>query len=79
MVGARDACLICLIVNPPMVIGYESAGLTVHPPPKKKLRVGSVFSPTYRCLELPKIFSQRKSGFCGRYAHWNAHKRGSTS
>ena len=47
-----------------MIIGYEPAGLTMHPPPKRS-RVGSFFS--HRCLVLPKFFPQRKSGFCRRY------------
>ena len=46
------------------VLGYEPAGLTMHPPPKRS-RVGSLFS--HRCLVLPKFFPQRKSGFCRRY------------
>ena len=48
-------------------IGYEPADLTVHPPPKKRSRVGSFF--THRCLVSPKFFPQRKSGFCMRYSH----------
>ena len=48
------------------VIGYESTGLTMHPPPpKKRSRVGSFF--THRCLLLPKFFPQRKSEFWRRY------------
>ena len=47
------------------LLGYEPAGLTMHPPPKKnRSRVGSFFS--HRCLVLPKFFPQRKSGFCRR-------------
>ena len=57
-----------LIQNtPPTLIGYEPADLTVHPPPKKRSRVGSFFS--HRCLVSPKNFPQRKSGFCRRYSH----------
>ena len=37
-----------------------------HPPPKQS-RVGSFFS--HMCLVPPKFFTQRKSGFCRRYAH----------
>ena len=59
-------------------IGYEPAGLTVHPPPPKKIIEGGfIFS--YGCLVSPKFFPQRKSGFCRRYSHWNAPKRGFTS
>ena len=48
-------------------LGYEPAGLTVHPPPECS-RVGSFFS--HRCLVPPKIFLQQ-SGFCTRHSHWN--------
>ena len=50
----------CLIVV--ALLGYEPAGLTMHPPPKRS-RVGSFFS--HRCLVLPKFFSQRKVDFVG--------------
>ena len=46
------------------ILGYEPAGLTMHPHPKRS-RVGSFF--LHRCLVLPKCFPQRKSGFCRRY------------
>ena len=49
-----------------LLIGYEPADLTVHPPPpKKRSREGSFYS--NRCLVPPKFFPQRKSGFCRRY------------
>ena len=54
-------------LNSKQPIGYEPADLTVHPPPPKRSRVGSFFS--HRCLVPPKIFPQRKSGFCRRYSH----------
>ena len=53
--------------NLSILIGYEPADLTVHPPPPKRSRVGSFFS--HRCLVPPKFFPQRKSGFCRRYSH----------
>ena len=58
-------------------IGYEPAGLTVHPPPPKMIEGGFIFS--YGCLVSPKFFPQRKSGFCRRYSPWNAPKRDFTS
>ena len=59
-----------LIQNtPPTLIGYEPADLTVHPPPKKKNDRGWVHFFSHRCLVSPKIFPQRKSGFCRRYSH----------
>ena len=48
-----------------LLIGYEPAGPTMHPPPPKRSRVGSFFS--HRYLVLPNFFPQRKSGFCRRY------------
>ena len=47
-----------------MPVGYEPAGLTVHPPPKLS-RVGSFFS--YRCLVFPKKCPQRKACTFLRY------------
>ena len=57
------------------ILGYEPAGLTVHPPQNDRgwvhfFRMGS---------SVTKIFSSKKSGFCRRYSHWNAPKRGFTS
>ena len=43
-------------------IGYEPAGLTVHPPPKM-IEVGSFFS--YGCLVSPKFFPKKKVDFVG--------------
>ena len=59
------------------LLGYEPAGLTVHPPPQNDR--GSVHFFLYWCLVSPKFFPQKKSGFCRRYSHWNAPKRGFTS
>ena len=42
----------------PIIVGYEPADLTVHPPPELP-RVGSFFS--YRCLVFPKKCPQRKA------------------
>ena len=56
---------ICYLKKYITIIGYEPAGLTMHPPPQRRSRVGSFFS--HRCLVLPKFFPQRKSGFCRRY------------
>ena len=44
-----------------MLLGYEPAGLTVHPHPKKWSRVGSFFS--YGCLVPPKFFPKKKVDF----------------
>ena len=55
-------------------IGYEAAGLTVHPPPRM-IEGGFIFF----VWVSPKLFPQEKSGFCRRYSHWNAPKRGFTS
>ena len=42
------------------IVGYESADLTVHPPPLPELpRMGSLFS--YRYLVFPKKIPQRKA------------------
>ena len=38
-------------------IGYEPAGLTVHPPPPKRSRVASFFS--HWCLVPPKFFPKK--------------------
>ena len=46
------------IVGMRLLIGYEPADLTVHPPPKLS-RLGSFFS--YRCLVFPKKCPQRKA------------------
>ena len=59
-----------------LLIGYEPAGLTVHPPPRM-IEDGFFFS--YGCLVSPKFFPKKKSGFCRRYSHWNPPKRGFTS
>ena len=48
-----------------LLLGYEPADLTVHPPPPKTIEGGVIFS--HRCLVPPKFFPQRKSGFCRRY------------
>ena len=42
-----------------ILIGYEPADLTVHPPPPELPRVGSFFS--YRFLVFPKKCPQRKA------------------
>ena len=39
-------------------VGYEPAGLTVHPPPPELSRVGSFFS--YGCLVPPNFFPKKK-------------------
>ena len=62
-----DADYLFVNVKLMLLLGYEPADLTVHPPPPKRSRVGSFFS--HRCLVPPKIFPQRKSGFCRRYSH----------
>ena len=49
-----------------MLIGYEPAGLTVHPPPPPRIIEGGFIFP-YGCLVPPKFFPQKKSGFCWRY------------
>ena len=58
------------------VIGYEPAGLTVHPPPRM-IEGGFIFF--VWVSSVTKIFSSKKSGFCRRYSHRNAPKRGFTS
>ena len=58
------------------IIGYEPAGLTVHPPPRM-IEGGFIFF--VWVSSVTKIFSSKKSGFCRRYSHWNAPKRGFTS
>ena len=46
-------------INYEYFIGYEPAGLTVHPPPQNDhSRVGSFFS--YGCLVSPKFFPKKK-------------------
>ena len=45
------------------LIGYEPAGLIVHPPQKKRSRVGSFFS--HRCLVAPNFFLKEKVDFIG--------------
>ena len=57
-------------------IGYEPADLTVHPPPRM-IEGGFIFF--VWVSRVTKIFPQKKSGFCRRYSHWNAPKRGFTS
>ena len=52
-----------------ILLGYEPAGLTVHPPPQM-IEGGFIF--LYGCLVSQKFFPQRKSGFCRRYSPWNA-------
>ena len=47
------------------LIGYEPAGLTMHPPPQNDRGWVHFFS--HRCLVLPKFFPQTKSGFCREY------------
>ena len=51
--------LMSLIWNVCILLGYEPADLTVHPPPPELPRVGSFFS--YRCLVFPKKCPQRKA------------------
>ena len=51
----RTAVIVYLTPN---FLGYEPAGLTLHPPPPKWSRVGSFFS--YGCLVPPKIFPKKK-------------------
>ena len=58
-------------------LGYEPAGLTVHPPPPQNDR-GWVHFFSYGCLVSQKKFP-KKRGFCRRYSHWKAPKRGFTS
>ena len=53
-------------INYEYIIGYEPAGLTVHPPPPPQndhSRVGSFFS--YGCLVSPKFFPKKKVDFVG--------------
>ena len=42
-----------------LLLGYEPADLTVHPPLPELLRVGSCFS--YRCLVFPEKCPQMKA------------------
>ena len=46
--------LLCVVI-----LGYEPADRTVHPPPPELPRVGSFFS--YRCLVFPKKCPQKKA------------------
>ena len=45
-----------------LLIGYEPAGLTVHPPPRM-IEDGFFFS--YGCLVSPKFFPKKKVDFVG--------------
>ena len=56
-----------------MIIGYEPADLTVHPPPELP-RVGSFF--LYRCLVFPKKCPQRKACAFRSYSGQKTQKRG---
>ena len=47
------------VLGRPLLVGYEPADLTVHPPPPELPRVGSFFS--YRCLVFPKKCPQWKA------------------
>ena len=47
------------------------------PPPKKMIDSGLIIF--VWVSSVTKIFSSKKSGFCKRYSHWNAPKRGFTS
>ena len=50
-----------LCKTPMTLVGYEPAGLTVHPPPKKKMIEGEyIFS--HGCLVEPKIFVDKSAG-----------------
>ena len=49
---------------PAVLIGYEPAGLTVHPPPRM-IESGFIFF--VWVSSATKIFSLKKSGFCRRY------------
>ena len=49
------------------LIGYEPAGLTVHPPPPRMIEGGFIFF--VWVSSVTKIFSSKKSGFCRRYLH----------
>ena len=50
---------------------------TPAPPPPPTIEGEFIFS--HRSLMSPKFFPQINSGFCMRYSHWNAQKRGFTS
>ena len=47
-----------------MIVGYEPAGLTVHPPPPQNDR-GWVHFFSYGCLVPPKFFPQKKVDLVG--------------
>ena len=74
--GTQILYLFIFATKTPKVVGYEPAGLTVHPPPKM-IEGGFIFF--VWVSSVTKIFSSKKSGFCRRYSHWNAPKRGFTS
>ena len=54
--------IMCFVIQNIAQIGYEPAGLTVHPPPERS-RVGSFF--LYGCLVPPTFFPQKKVDFVG--------------
>ena len=60
-----------------LTIGYEPADLTVHPPPRM-IEGGFIFF-VWVSIVSPTFFPKKKSGFCRRYSHSNAPKRGFTS
>ena len=57
-----------------VLLGYEPADLTVHPPPPELPRVGSFFS--YRCLVFPKKCPQSKACAFRSYSGKKTQKRG---
>ena len=58
-----------------LLIDYEPADLTVHP--SRMIEGGFIFFAWV--FSATKFYSSEKSGFCRRYSHWNAPKRGFTS
>ena len=58
------------------MVGYEPAGLSVHPPPQNDRGWVHFIRMGVYCRQ---NFFLKKSGFCRRYSHWNAPKRGFTS
>ena len=48
-----------------LLLGYEPADLTVHPPPPRMIESGLIFF--VWVSSATKNFSSKKSGFCRRY------------
>ena len=56
---------LCIVFKdaPHIIIGYEPAGLTVHPPPQNDRELVHFF--LYGCLVPPKLFPKKKVDFVG--------------